>query len=205
MNQSETLTLWQECEDARRDALAQGKSRSEAHAVASAVWTVWARPLIEKRKELELQGEWSAWPSLSGRLIGQNRKTIDFLVSADAVFSSSDHPYTFTDDAIFTGWVFPGRAEFNSATFPATASFNGVMFTDAAEFRETKFVGTAEFQGVTFLADCGFSGGEFARASFQEARFVGRANLAAAFGNDAEFGLARFETSADFGRSRSSE
>lgn len=202
MTQKETLALWEACETARNDALARVRSRSKAHAAATAVWNAWAHPLVQQRKGLESRGEWSAWPALSGRLVGLNSKTIAFLAAAEVVFSTSDEPFTFPDDAILVGWVFPGRVQFNSAVFTAMADFNGVVFTHAVEFREAQFAGTASFDKTAFLADCSFSGGEFAQASFHGARFAGGANLAATFGNDADFGLAQFESYAEFGKSR---
>jgi hypothetical protein len=195
MTQDETLKLWEECENARKSALNEGKSKSESHTVASKVWTAWARPLIERRTKLETEGMWSAWPNLAGKLVGQNAETMEFLAAAEAVFSSSDNPQTFPEDAMFTGWIFPGRAEFNFATFDAPANFDGTVFMDVAEFRGTQFKSTTRFEGAMFLADSSFGGGEFASASFHASRFARKANFSERiFENDARFSLARFRS-----------
>ena len=68
MTRDETIALWRECEAACKAALAEGKSKEEAHEAAKAIWNAWAgrdarsamhlggiRP-VYRREEREVRG-----------------------------------------------------------------------------------------------------------------------------------------------------
>jgi hypothetical protein len=67
MTRDETIALWQECEDARAAALAEGRSDDEANEEAKAIWNEWADNMCAIRHQLECAG------SFKTKLVKRNR------------------------------------------------------------------------------------------------------------------------------------
>jgi len=133
----------------------------------------------------------------------------------------------FTEDAIFRGVKFSGKAEFTSAHFHRNAEFTGAQFSDYvnggdaifrkaqfhgnaeftraqfiknAEFEDAQFHGSAEFTGVQFSHSAGFAGAQFhSDAKFTGAPLIGDAEFAGArFSGNAGFADAEFTSNAGF-------
>ncbi len=202
MDQRETHELWEQCEKARAEALAEGKSRDEAHAAATKVWNEWAEPLLEQRKQLEEVGKWDVHKDEFGNFIGQNEETRTWLNAAKAVFSTKDDPHLFEKDVNCDGWVFPGRAWFERATFEGHAGFERVTFEGRAGFERVTFKGRAWFESATFKGRAWFTSATFkGYARFERATFKGRAWFTSAtFKGGAGFERVTFEGGAWFER-----
>lgn len=111
----------------------------------------------------------------------------------------------------FSGFVFPGEADFQDTTFAGDAKFTGAIFHGAADFSDAVVNGDAEFfravfhrdaifENAVFSGDAWFLGGDFCGgAEFFGARFTGDANLYDVnFRRNAVFSLATFQGSAAF-------
>ncbi len=111
----------------------------------------------------------------------------------------------------FSGFVFPGEADFQDTTFAGDAKFAGAIFRGAADFNDAVINGDAEFFRAIFHRDAVFENAVFSgdawflgvifhgRAEFFGARFAGDANLYdVVFRRNAVFSLAAFKGSAAF-------
>ena len=89
----------------------------------------------------------------------------------------------FTQEAFegidFSGFVFPGRADFEQAQFNETVSFANANFRDVAKFFNADFVHSANLQGAKFEGPADFSHTRFRQGdtNFSGATFEGHANF----------------------------
>ena len=126
----------------------------------------------------------------------------------------------------FSGFVFPGVADFTNSWLHEEVSFEGTEFCDTAIFRNADFRFSADFRGATFKGEANFHGVKSRQfdAHFDGAKFEGHANFRGAlfeegaanfngsaffedaifseakFQQDAVFSGARFEKLAEFGK-----
>jgi hypothetical protein len=128
-----------------------------------------------------------------------------------------------TDEEVnFSGFIFPGTADFQEAQFTVTARFEGAHFAGDARFRgaqcsanarfqEAEFAGEAQFHDAQFFARSWFSGAQFQGTAdfekaefsletwFDETQFHGPARFRATqFAGEARFHKTRFLDSAEF-------
>jgi hypothetical protein len=186
-------------------------------------WNAWAEGLLAERKALEDAGTWKLrreyyWD----REKGENLETRTWLDKAAANFSScffllqgmqgtkkasnsGDGPPVISIELEgkvirFSGFVFPGDADFKSATFTGNAAFESATFAGGANFVSTAFVDEAVFESATFMdhadfGDATFTGG----ADFGRATFMGGADfMRATFRSFAFFRSATFTGNASF-------
>jgi hypothetical protein len=103
-------------------------------------------------------------------------------------------------DYDFTGFVFPGGADFGNRAFDGPVWFRGATFQGAARFTNSTFQGEANFYAATFQGGAYFSFATFqGEANFYAATFQGAAQFSqATFQSVASFSVARFEGAALF-------
>ena len=108
------------------------------------------------------------------------------------------------DRADFSGFIFPGPAQFERATFTGYASFESATFTSNAWFESATFTGYARFESATFTGNAWFESATFTgNARFGSATFSGYARFeSATFTGDARFESATFQNSTTFGRAK---
>jgi len=160
MEKGETLALWKRCDDARGQAIAEGKSPLEAHAAATRIWNQFAR------EEADFSGT-AFYNSFlcSGWIFpgGASFREVKFLERAD--FSSA----RFEGMADFTNARFEGMADFGSVKFTGHARFSGASFGRESDFRRmsadrdftlarTKFGEVPEFNNARFAQMPSFDG-----------------------------------------------
>lgn len=184
MTRDETIALWQKCEEARAAALAEGRSKREAHEEAKKIWNAWAMPLKVKRDELLHLGLINLVSLQPEGFIASPKKALDseiesFRSEAAAVFYAHDFPNP-TD---FSGFVFPGEVIFGEfqyyfdcqpATFCGSTWFDECVFCDDVRYVSVKFIENTGFCNALFLADANFAGAEFCHGvSFRKVEFQG--------------------------------
>lgn len=169
-------------------------------------WNAWAARMLAEKKALEEKGEWSdSWP--------RNDATEAWLYSAQADFRG----HNFTERADFSGFVFPGFADFGPGRekdettkdisvptrFEKHAAFIGAKFAGEASFGAATFSGAAGFTGATFSENTSFDRATFSGdVSFYNTTFSRHAGFyKAKFMWDARFEEAKFLGSAQFGES----
>jgi uncharacterized protein YjbI with pentapeptide repeats len=224
--------------------------REVAQETAKAVWNDWASALLDERKALEEAGQWAARRRSYGDFEAYNEATRKWLDAARADFSMlrfvmrlatskirlelgevKSRPAAWqpgstvavSDEEInFSGFIFPGTADFQEAQFTVAARFEGAQFAGDARFRgaqcsvnarfhEAQFAGEAQFHDAKFFGRSWFSGAQFKsnadfekaefslEAWFDEAQFHGPARFRAAqFAGEARFHKAQFLDSAEF-------
>jgi Pentapeptide repeats (9 copies) len=215
--------------EARAAAPAQGKSGYDrariAHEAAKAHWNAWSEVMLGKRKALEEAALWitdkfaqpqndetRAWMEaarvdLSRCLFlirGAGIKETPGQVTKEETDAEEPPVKSITIDALhidLSGFVFPGRADFQSAAFSGEASFKSATFSSEADFESAAFSGDADFGSATFSGPAFFESTAFSGiANFDRAAFSGRATFqSAAFSGDAIFGSAAFSGDAIFG------
>ena len=92
MTREETIALWQKSEDAKKAAVADGKTSEAAHEAAKTIWNGWAQELLRKRKTLEGKGVWASRiehdeTSYMTREVGLNPASQDWIAEASVNFS----------------------------------------------------------------------------------------------------------------------
>lgn len=162
-------------------------------------WNAWAAKMTAEREALEAAGTWMA-----GRIEAQrNDATRAWHAAADVDFA--EHQFTKREN--FSGFVFPGDAEFGKAVFQNYAMFNKATFLATATFSEVTFSATATFSEVTFLGDARFDKAMFpsnkdptvVTTLFDEATFLGAARFdEAVFSGNVLFDDATFLDDAGF-------
>ena len=152
------------------------------------VWNTWAKEILARRDDTQ---EW------------RNEAEADF------------RSHTFQQYVEFSGFIFPGKAQFDRVAFRDSVEFGGVTFKDRAGFEEATFEGAVDFGWARFENEAVFEEATFKEyASFWEARFKNLAGFyqatfksnamfsSAAFKGAAEFRGATFKGVAAFGRAR---
>ena len=228
MTRDETIALWLECEKARNDARAEGKSEKEAHRAAQTIWNRWAKSVLHVLVDLKNAGKFDVeykpdddWYGV--RHIGKNNETTTWLEKALVDFSYlkidanqniekmkfySTQKYLSADNTIrsprekldFEGFIFPSTADFRAVVFLGHANFSDTNFHGTAGFRRTYFGGIAEFERAVFQKASWFARTIFSDvAHFDLAKFQGMARFASvAFEDDALFSQVLFQKSAFF-------
>jgi len=185
MTRDETIALWEKCQLAREAAIADGKSQVDAHQAAKTIWNAWASPLIAERLAIENKGllhsknlfyedfivDWKKY---------EHQEAKNFYNLARCHFSE----YVFSDNANFSGFLFPGDAwfgrvrqgvlgrEWMPAIFETNTFFTRAVFYGDARFDRVVFNGHAGFEAAHFLSDAGFGQVQFNDvARFHSARF----------------------------------
>jgi hypothetical protein len=208
MTRDETIAFWRQCESARAAALAEGKSKEEAHEAAKSIWNAWAGRMLEARCTLETSGQFIAGKSgkyedfVADETVSFDSATLEWMQAAMVNFSG----YVFEELADFGGIVFPGQALFGDsgrytrtpagrtpATFAAGARFSEAIFhMDAvfawSEFNQSGGFRDAQFRGIARFNECNFNG----TAWFFRARFF----------NDVWFGQCQFSGFTNFSKAR---
>jgi hypothetical protein len=179
------------------------------------VWNAWAEQKLAERKALEEDGFWDA----SG---DGNSVTLRWISDARADFTG----HIFTELTDFSGFVFPGEADFRptegedgtgagfnirtrfeevslfeAVTFSGDAWFNAATFSAGAEFKNARFLGKTWFDDASFLGGTFFfSEATFSLdVSFDGAMFAGPALFAqATFLKTARFRQTKFSMDAWF-------
>jgi hypothetical protein len=229
---------------------AETEARAIGHAAAKAAWNEWALARLAELKALKKSGEWSAQRDAFGDLDARNEETRGWLEAAKADFSSvrfvkrvpsnemrldlgevvsrppawsaSGSTGIVGEELDFSGFIFPGTADFSQAYFSLRARFTEARFSGEARFRDAqflrqvwfdqaqfsgeaqfhdaKFLRTTWFRGVHFFMSVDFEKTEFSReAWFDEAQFSDRARFGAAqFNGEARFHKVEFSGSAIF-------
>jgi hypothetical protein len=215
------------------------EARYIAYEAAGAVWNgEWAEPLLAEREAMEANGRWAAEQDWRGDLKPQNNETRVWMARAIADFnrmhflvrgaegtkvnagevkqdSAPEEPPLKTlsaeDNIDFSGFKFPGVADFvsatfsdaawfESATFSGRADFARAAFSGDAEFVSATFSGVADFESTTFSGTVDFQSATFSDAAwFKSATFSGTASFeSVAFSGDADFESATFSGPANF-------
>jgi hypothetical protein len=163
-------------------------------------WEAWARTVLEKKKALEEAGLWSVnWVGE-----GENEQTRAWLEESAVDFTGVEFG---EKEADFSGFVFPGPADFQGAGFD-WASFAGAQFATGARFSETQFRrgvsfagaqfgGLTEFEGAVISSEADFEGARFLKQSSGPLAPSARFNRAV-FKQKAEFRGAKFAGDVDF-------
>jgi len=224
--------------EALKAALEEGKgdryARQTAHQAAKARWNAWANGMLAERTALEEAGKWLAGRNqLSLRVDPLAADTRQWLEKArvdfsNCVFSVRGHAKARdeakgaqrgdpvrsipvdADHIDFSGFVFPGDANFPSAIFSGNANFWTATFIRVADFKRATFSRRADFQRATFAAadfqratfsrDADFQHATLTSASFEGATFTYAYFHSATFSGDAFFGRATFSGGAAFER-----
>ena len=224
MTRDETVALFEACEakrgEARAVALAQGKSKDEARAIAheaaKAHWNAWAGPLLAERKAMEADGRWAAEKDWRGSLEPENAETRAWMEKAAADFSrclflvrgGEGTQETAGEHSKEDGSGEPpvksiqlegNGADFSGFVFPGTATFESATFSGYATFESATFSGDARFASTTFAGNATFASATFESATFESATFSGRARFeSATFTGPASFDSATFSGDASF-------
>ena len=224
MTRDETVALFEACEakrgEARAVALAQGKSKDEARAIAheaaKAHWNAWAGPLLAERKAMEADGRWAAEKDWRGSLEPENAETRAWMEKAAADFSrclflvrgGEGTQETAGEHSKEDGSGEPpvksiqlegNGADFSGFVFPGTATFESATFSGYATFESATFSGDARFASTTFAGNATFASATFESATFESATFSGRARFeSATFTGPASFESATFTGNANF-------
>ena len=169
---------------------------------AKAKWNSWADAILADRAALHGSQQWfevaphpwsETWRMHKNE--GENEQTRKWFELALVDFSG----HVFDDAADFSGFKFPGEANFGPAeiakgddqqvAFKRYTCFDEAVFLGAAQF------GHAEFQQRTYFRNCRFVGD----ARFSLTRFKGPTYFSGCvFEREARFGGAQFENSAVF-------
>jgi Pentapeptide repeats (9 copies) len=215
MTRDETIALFLECEEKRKEALDAGKSKQEAHEAAKAHWNSWAEKMLAERKALEEGGTWKSRRNPLEPEKGENSETQAWLDKAFSDFSrclflvrgaegTKETPgeqepdrggtpvksISLERDVIdFDGFIFPSNAWFESATFSGDARFKSATFSGNARFESATFSNTALFGRATFSVYASFG-----RATFSDTALFDSAT----FSVYASFGRATFSGTASF-------
>jgi Pentapeptide repeats (9 copies) len=227
--------------EARAAALAGGKSEDEAHEIAHEAakthWNGWADGLLAERKAMQADGCWAAWIQ---KAKADFSSCLFETPSSLRVHGSSSERETETPDrgskaprddgaedgeaprrsiklegngAYFSGFIFPGDANFQSATFCGNAEFKRSRFLEAASFEGAIFKGKTRFTYARFRRQAAFNNAGFRREAWFDSvgfkmttRYDGvsfhdiAAFAGAAFSSHARFDRAIFATDAFFER-----
>lgn len=220
MTRDETVALFLECEairaEARAAALAEDKSEDDAreiaHEAAKAHWNAWAESMLDKRKTLELSGQWyaegCAWieeakTDFSNCSIPLARNPLQDAPRVDTSAGSLPIRSVASGTLDMRGFVFPAEASFVNSAFQREAKFNQANFKGCALFDSATFHQFTSFESVNFQAEAYFrkatvngSGILFDLAAFQrEASFEN-----AIFENEVSFANTTFQDRTSFSR-----
>ena len=139
-------------------------------------WNAWAKEMLARRSQMEGAGQWSE----------DNAAAKAWIAAAKAEFSK----HNFTSNVNFTGFVFPGAAQFGKAVFSGDARFDEATFSGEALFDNATFSDDARFNRAMFSCAVGFHKATFSGiAWFSKAKF----SDVAWFGNATFFSNALFE------------
>ena len=225
-------------------------ARGIGHETAQAIWNEWAEEMLARRKRLEETRRWAAERDSFGVVEARNEETRQWLEAAKADFATlrfakrvlgnevrlelgeiKSRPAVWKtggsivveDEEInFSGFIFPGTADFEDAQFFVTARFGGAQFSGEVRFRDaqfsreswfdrvqffgevqfqlTQFLGRTWFKGTQFLGSTNFEKAKFARETwFDEAHFADKVRFGAVqFSEETRFHKAEFLGSAGF-------
>lgn len=153
-------------------------------------WNAWAEKMLAQKAGLE--------KALTLKAGGDAAKGWEQAATAD--FSTDENPHTFSEDAHFSGWVFPGETRFIGAKFAGKAGFIGAKFSGPARFGDVEFSSQARFVGVTFSGSAYFPDTKFSgSADFDDTKFLGHAwFIGAKFAGNTGFIGTKFSGYADF-------
>jgi hypothetical protein len=227
-------------------------ARAIGQEAARSAWNEWAQSRLAELNGLKKAGAWSVKRDGFGELEARNDETRIWLHAAKADFSGvrfvkrpkpnevrldlgdvSSRAATpawdnagvvgvLGDDADFSGFVFPGLADFSSTQFNVAVHFTEARFygegrfrnarfsrptwfdqaqlSGEAQFHRAQFTGPVWFRGARFQMSADFEKAEFTReAWFDEALFSDRARFGAAqFSGEVRFHKVEFSGSATF-------
>jgi hypothetical protein len=191
-------------------------------------WNAWAENTLAERKAMEADGRWAAGKNQFAGLQPANEETSAWMQKALADFSrclflvrgaeqtkeTPGEEGKLDDEARpagkliqlqaenidFSGFIFPGFAQFVSTAFCGRASFDSATFSGYAWFGNANFSGAASFDSATFSGNSGFGSATFSGgASFGCAAFTGDARFTSAtFSGTAWFTSAVFSGTTSF-------
>ena len=166
-------------------------------------WNAWAEQMLAERQAYEETGAWNASEP-------ETAWVHHWISEARADFTG----HRFTEVASFSGFFFPGEADFRPTEgkgetgsdimvptcFEASSLFESARFCGNALFDEATFSRNANFSEATFSKLASFKAATFSRdTKFGEATFSGSAQFnAATFSGLAQFGKAMFSREAEF-------
>lgn len=171
----------------RRDINRWKRNQSE-----SGYWNEWAEGRMKAKEKLEKERKWA----VDEHGNAANMETKRWMDSASVNFFE----HVFEEAVDFSGCLFPWTVDFGQAKFKFErgTSFGDAIFSGPVRFGGAEFSGTAGFNDATFSGPASFEGARFCRdARFNRATFSGPAIFdGAIFAWDAEFNGANFSRTA---------
>jgi hypothetical protein len=198
-------------------------------------WNAWAEKMLAERKAMEADGRWAAEKNAFGSLEPKNNETRGWMNTARADFSrcfflvrgaeeakeaepkkngnrtEETIKVILVDEIDFSGFIFPGDANFLSAAFSGHAGFDNAAFNGYSTFESAAFKDRASFESTAFEGEAVFGVATFSStAIFDHAMFKGDARFdivifnrlavfrRVTFGGDAFFASAAFQNFTNF-------
>ncbi|KXJ52045.1 MAG: hypothetical protein AXW12_16425 [Thalassospira sp. Nap_22] len=163
-------------------------------------WNNWAEKQLAAKAALVENGDWATSQNETGVIQPLNSKTVQWMKSATAFFSTEQNPFKIKEKFDFDGWIFPHRVIFSFSQFEHSVSFDGTTFLGNVTFYRSVFENAGSFNSTVFNGN-----GVFVESCFEErANFMGaRFERVADFGNckfkkDTGFSSSHFKGAANF-------